>query len=336
MIPAGREGPAAGPAVETVGLVKRYGGRAVVDGLDLTVRRGEILALLGPNGAGKTTTVETLEGYRTPDAGTIRVLGLDPRRDAARLRARVGVMLQRGDLWNQVRVGEAIRLFAAFYATPLKPDDLLEQVGLAALAGARYRGLSGGERQRLALALAIVGRPELAILDEPTAAMDVTARRLTWDLLRSLRADGATVLLTTHLLDEAEALADRVAIIDRGRLVAIGTPAELRTTGGVAGVTRELRVDFPAPLAPGLAAELAAAIGARSLRQERPGRYALGADDPATLLVELASWLRARRLEPLAIHFDSASLEEVFVRLTGEAGAESTIETPGPEAVTPR
>ena len=230
-----RSGATAGatrPAIVIAGLVKRYDGRAVVDGLDLTVARGEILAMLGPNGAGKTTTVEIIEGYRRPDEGTVEVLGLDPRADRAALRARVGVMLQRADLYNQVRVLEAVRLFAAFYAAPLSPGMILDQVGLADRADDRYRTLSGGERQRLNLALALVGRPELIILDEPTAAMDVAARRSTWDLLRALRAQGATVVLTTHLIEEAEALADRVAIIDGGRLLACGSPAELRAIGG--------------------------------------------------------------------------------------------------------
>ncbi|HTS14592.1 MAG TPA: ABC transporter ATP-binding protein, partial [Candidatus Sulfotelmatobacter sp.] len=219
------------PVIEVRGLVKRYGDRTAVDGLDLTVGRGEIVALLGPNGAGKTTTVETIEGHRRPDAGSVRVFGLDPRQDGDRVRARCGVMLQRADLWNQVRVAEAVRLFAAFYPRPLDPDEVLAQVGLSDLRRARYRTLSGGERQRLNLAVAIVGRPELAILDEPTASMDVAARHATWDLLRRTREGGASVLLTTHLLEEAEGLADRVAILDRGRLVASGTPAALRAGG---------------------------------------------------------------------------------------------------------
>ncbi|MFI5255044.1 MAG: ABC transporter ATP-binding protein, partial [Candidatus Limnocylindrales bacterium] len=240
-------GPAAA-AIEIAGLVKRYDGRAVVDGLDLTVGRGEILALLGPNGAGKTTTVEIVEGFRRPDGGAVRVLGLDPRRDGRELRARVGVMLQRADLYSQIRVLEAVRLFAAFYATPLDAGPLLEQVGLAGRSGDRYRSLSGGERQRLGLALAIVGRPELAILDEPTAAMDVTARRATWEVLRGLRAGGATVVVTTHLLEEADALADRVAIIDHGRLVGLGTPDELRASATGESALRSVSLELAAPL----------------------------------------------------------------------------------------
>lgn len=310
-----------GWAIELTGLTKRYGGRAVVDALDLSVRRGEILALLGPNGAGKTTTVEIVEGYRTSDGGTVRVLGLDPRRDRAALRGRTGIMLQRADLWNQVQVGEAIRLFASFYDDPLPAGQLMERVGLGSLATARYRSLSGGERQRLALALALVGRPELAILDEPTAAMDVTARRLTWEQLRAMRADGATILLTTHLLDEAEVLADRVAIIDHGHLLALGTPAELR--GGAdpgSSPERRWQLDLATPLGPEDRAALAALEGVSRLVDERPGRYVLHTVTPGPVLVELSRWLLSRGIEPLSISTGAASLEDVFVRLTEEAG----------------
>lgn len=312
---------ASGWAIELTGLTKRYGGRAVVDALDLSVRRGEILALLGPNGAGKTTTVEIVEGYRTSDGGTVRVLGLDPRRDRAALRGRTGIMLQRADLWNQVQVGEAIRLFASFYDDPLPAGQLMERVGLGSLATARYRSLSGGERQRLALALALVGRPELAILDEPTAAMDVTARRLTWEQLRAMRADGATILLTTHLLDEAEVLADRVAIIDHGHLLALGTPAELR--GGVdpgSSPERRWQLDLATPLGPEDRAALATLEGVSGLVDERPGRYVLHTVTPGPVLVGLSRWLLSRGIEPLSISTGAASLEDVFVRLTEEAG----------------
>ncbi len=313
------------PVVEVRGLVKRYGDRAVVDGLDLTLAAGEIVALLGPNGAGKTTTVETIEGHRRPDAGSVRVFGLDPRRDGARVRARCGVMLQRADLWNQVRVIEAVRLFAAFYLHPLEPDRVLEQVGLAERRDARYRTLSGGERQRLALALAIVGRPELAILDEPTASMDVTARHATWELLRGSRDDGASVLLTTHLLEEAELMADRVVILDRGRVVASGTPAELR--GGEPGERPRLEMVLRSPLADGELSELAdlptvKAAGPPVAPAGRPGVYILPTDDPGATLREVAAWLETRRIVPLALRFGAPSLEEVFLRLTGDAAAD--------------
>ena len=314
--------------VEVRDLVKRYAGRAVVDGLDLTVAPGEIVALLGPNGAGKTTTVETIEGHRRPDAGSVRVFGLDPRRDGRRIRPRCGVMLQRADLWNQVRVIEAVRLFAAFYPHALAPGHVLEQVGLAERRDARYRTLSGGERQRLALAVAIVGRPDLAILDEPTASMDVTARRATWELLRRARDDGASVLMTTHLLEEAELLADRVAIIDRGRLLATGTPADLRAGGS--GEQPRLEVALRSPLTDDAAADLAALATVRAggrlpVPSPRPAVYVLPTDDPGATLREVATWLEARRIVPLALRFGAPSLEEVYPRLTGEGTTDEDV-----------
>ena len=308
-----------GPAIAISGLVKRYGGRAVVDGLDLTVERGEIVAMLGPNGAGKTTTAEIIEGYRRADEGDVRVLGLDPQDDRATLRAKVGVMLQRGDLYNQVGVLEAVRLFAAFYAAPLSPGMILDQVGLADRSDDRYRTLSGGERQRLNLALAVVGRPELAILDEPTAAMDVAARRSTWDLLRALRADGATILLTTHLIEEAEALADRVAIIDGGRLIACGTPAELRAGAPVPGEAQAIRLRLASALAPDEAASLARVPGVTAVRHQGGAGYALTVVEAGEALVRLSEWLWAKQLEPLSIELGGESLEAVFLRLTSES-----------------
>jgi ABC-2 type transport system ATP-binding protein len=308
-----------GAAIEIAGLVKRYDGRSVVDGLDLVVARGEILALLGPNGAGKTTTVEIIEGFRRPDEGEVRVLGLDPLADGVRLRARVGVMFQRAEVYSQIGVLEAVRLFAAFFATPLDPVALLEQVGLAARARDRYRSLSGGERQRLGLALAIVGRPELLVLDEPTAAMDVSARRATWALLRTLRTEGATILLTTHLLEEAEGLADRVAIIDRGRLVAIGTPDELRSTAADGAVgDRSVRLELAVPLGRDDEAALSRLRHVSGVRPRRPSSYALATTSAGELLVELTAWLLARGIEARSIEVARERLEDVFLRLTGE------------------
>ena len=225
------------------GLVKRYGTVTAVDGLDLTVEAGETLALLGPNGAGKTTTVECLEGYRRPDAGTVRVLGLDPIADARALAPRIGVMLQEGGLYPHVRPAEMLHTVAAFHADPEDPDALLTSLGLDEVRDTRFRALSGGQQQRLALALALVGRPEVLFLDEPTAGLDPVARRTTWELLAERTRGGTTILLTTHLLDEAAAVADRVAIVDRGRLRMLGTPAEL-TAGGDGAVV--VRIDPPA------------------------------------------------------------------------------------------
>jgi ABC-2 type transport system ATP-binding protein len=218
-------------AVEVDGLVKRYGATVACDGVSFAVRPGTVLALLGPNGAGKTTTVETCEGFRRPDAGRVRVLGLDPVRDHAALAPRVGVMLQSGGIYPGAYPLEILRLYAAFFAAPLDPAELLERLGLAGAARTTYRRLSGGQQQRLSLALALVGRPEVVFLDEPTAGLDPQARHATWDLVRSLRTEGVTVVLTTHAMDEAETLADDVVIVDGGRVVAAGTVAAL-TAGG--------------------------------------------------------------------------------------------------------
>jgi ABC-2 type transport system ATP-binding protein len=219
------------PAVEIDGLVMRYGAKVAVDHLTLAVDRDTITAVLGPNGAGKTTTLETCEGYRRPQSGTVRVLGLDPQRDRAALLPRIGVMLQHGGAWSGVRAMEMLRHISRLHAHPLDVDVLADRLGLGDCGRTPYRRLSGGQQQRLALAMAVVGRPELVFVDEPTAGMDPHARRATWDLLRELRRDGVTVVLTTHHMDEAERLADRIHILDHGQLVGSGTPAQL-TDGG--------------------------------------------------------------------------------------------------------
>jgi ABC-2 type transport system ATP-binding protein len=219
------------PAVAIDGLVMRYGAKVAVNQLTLAVDRDTITAVLGPNGAGKTTTLETCEGYRRPQSGTVRVLGLDPHRDRAALLPRIGVMLQHGGAWSGVRAMEMLRHISRLHAHPLDVDVLADRLGLGDCGRTPYRRLSGGQQQRLALAMAVVGRPELVFVDEPTAGMDPHARRATWDLLRELRRDGVTVVLTTHHMDEAERLADRIHILDHGQLVGSGTPAQL-TDGG--------------------------------------------------------------------------------------------------------
>jgi ABC-2 type transport system ATP-binding protein len=305
------------PVVRVERLVKRYDGYPVVDRVHLTVRPGEIVALLGPNGAGKTTTVEIIEGYRTPDEGTVRVFGLDPRRHARRVKPRLGLMLQNGELYSQIRVREAVTLFAAFYPLPLEPHALLEQVGLDGLAGRRYRTLSGGERQRLNLALALVGRPELAILDEPTSAMDAAARNSTWDLLRELRERGSAILMTTHLLEEAEQLADRIAILNHGRLVASGTSRQIREAApeGPRGF-RDVRLELPEPLDRAAEDRLRRLSTVHAVRVVRPGIYHLSTGDPANALVELTTLLRTMRREPSSISLGGGTLEEAFLELT--------------------
>ena len=223
--------PSDDSAVVVNGLVMRYGSKTAVDGLSLTVRTGTITAVLGPNGAGKTTTLETCEGYRKPQGGSVRVLGLDPVTQRAALLPRIGVMLQSGGAWSGVRAEEMLRHVAALHATPLDVPMLVERLGLAECGRTPFRRLSGGQQQRLGLAMAIVGRPELVFVDEPTAGLDPHARRTTWELLRELRTDGVTVVLTTHHMDEAEKLADEIHIIDHGHLVTSGTPDQL-TEGG--------------------------------------------------------------------------------------------------------
>jgi ABC-2 type transport system ATP-binding protein len=209
----------------------RYGDVVAVDGLDLTIDRGTITAVLGPNGAGKTTTLETCEGYRRPQSGTVRVLGLDPFAQRQQLLPRIGVMLQQGGAWSAVRAMEMLRHVASLHAHPLDVDALGKRLGLGECGRTPYRRLSGGQQQRLGLAMAVVGRPELVFVDEPTAGLDPQARHTTWDLLRELRASGVTVVLTTHYIEEAERLADSVHIVDHGRLVMSGTPAELTGDG---------------------------------------------------------------------------------------------------------
>src|SRR5579859_829483 len=255
---------------------KSYGARRVVDSLQFSVHKGEIFALLGPNGAGKTTTVETLEGYRAPDLGLVRVLGLDPIREAQALKPQIGVMLQQDGLYPGLTAREVLRLFAGYYRQAQPIDEMLERVGLTSAAKTRCRRLSGGQKRRLALAVALIGNPRLVFLDEPTAGMDPQARLTTWEIIRDLKRQGTTVLLTTHLMDEAERLADRVAIIDHGRLVALDTP------GGLTGTQNATVVRFVAPA--GLDTTQLAALPAASKAEEiRPGSYLLETTDAPTL-----------------------------------------------------
>lgn len=299
------------PAITVQHLTKRYSGRPVVRDLSFEVRAGEVFSLLGPNGAGKTTTIEILEGYRQPDAGLVRVLGLDPHRDGAALHRRVGLMLQQGGFYPTITPIEALRLFASFYEKAADPDALLRLVGLEDVATTRYRRLSGGQKQRLSLAVALIGQPELVFLDEPTAGMDPHARHATWEIIRSLKDRGVTVVLTTHLIDEAERLSDRVAIIDAGQLIALGTPAEL--TGSDLGSEVWLIPSEPLDVA-----ALAALPAAKGAREHRPGQYVIQTDAASDLLVELTGWLRSQRIVPRELRVGHGTLEEVFLRLTGK------------------
>ncbi len=312
-------------AVECDGVVIRYGDTLAVDRLSFTAHRGEVLALLGPNGAGKTSTVEALEGYRPVSAGTLRVLGLDPGRDHAALVKRMGVMLQKGGIYPMLGPAQVLHLFAAYYADPEDPEDLLDQVGLAAARRTPWRRLSGGEQQRLSLALALVGKPEVLFLDEPTAGVDPEGRIVVRDLVTAQRDKGLCVLLTTHELAEAERVADRVVIIDKGRLLAEGTPTELAS--GTADGSIRFSTD------PGIdTAALAAAVGpGTSVEEERPGAYRLrlptGTATPP-VVADLAGWLAERSLS-LGDLRAGQSLEEAYLAITGAR------EEPGPDPAGP-
>jgi ABC-2 type transport system ATP-binding protein len=300
----------AAAAVEVVDLVKSYGARRAVDGLSLTVPHGGVLALLGPNGAGKTTTIEICEGFRRADAGTVRVLGHDP--GSAELRPRVGVMLQDGvGGYTGATALEMLRLFAGYAAHPHSPEQLLDVVGLTAVAGTPVKRLSGGQQQRLSLALALVGRPELVFLDEPTAGMDPHARRATWELIRALRADGVSVVLTTHFLDEAEQLADVVVVVDAGRVVAQGSPAELTRTGA------EGQIRFRAVSGLRLDSLVAALPDGALAAEAEPGRYVVTGAVTPQLLATLTAWCAAQHVLAEDLAVERRTLEDVFLELTG-------------------
>ncbi|HEY2697164.1 MAG TPA: ABC transporter ATP-binding protein [Pseudonocardiaceae bacterium] len=300
------------PAVEVTGLEKRYGSKTAVDGLDLLLPAGEVLALLGPNGAGKTTTVEICEGFRAADAGTVRVLGLDPRADGAALRARVGVMPQGGGAYPGVRVDEMLALVASCAANPLDPAWLLRTLGLDAAKRTTFKRLSGGQQQRLSLACALVGRPELVFLDEPTAGMDPQARRLVWDLVDALRTDGVSVLLTTHLMDEAEALADQVVIIDNGRVVAQGSPGELTTS-----TADEQRLRFQARRGLDLRLLKAALPEDCTTDETTPGHYVVNGEITPQVVSTVTAWCAQQGVLAEALQVSKRSLEDVFLDLTG-------------------
>ncbi|MEU6869149.1 ABC transporter ATP-binding protein [Streptomyces sp. NPDC046751] len=299
-------------AVEVRGLVKRYGRKTAVDGLDLRVRTGAVTAVLGPNGAGKTTTVETCEGYRRPDAGTVRVLGLDPVADAAKLRPRIGVMLQSGGVYSGARADEMLRHMARLHAHPLDVDALIERLGLGSCGRTSYRRLSGGQQQRLALAMAVVGRPELVFLDEPTAGLDPQARRSTWDLVRELRTDGVSTVLTTHFMDEAEELADDVAVIDAGKVIAQGSPEAL-CRGGAENTLR-----FTGRPGLDIGSLLKALPDGTEAAEILPGAYRIGGDVNPELLATVTSWCAQHGVMPSGISVERHTLEDVFLELTGK------------------
>ena len=304
----------AAPAVVVDGLVMRYGDKLAVDELSLTVDRGSITAVLGPNGAGKTTTLETCEGYRKPQRGTVRVLGLDPVKQRRDLLPRIGVMLQGGGAWSGVRAMEMLRHVAKLHAHPLDVEMLSDRLGLDECGRTPYRRLSGGQQQRVGLAMALVERPEVVFVDEPTAGMDPQLRRTTWELLEELRRDGVTVVLTTHYMDEAERLADHIHIIDGGRLIASGSPLEL--TRGGSSATIRLVVSRPFP--PGAPESLRAALGDEIVVDQLDDVSLLvtGPADASTL-AKVSRWCDENQVLPESLTLGVRNLEDVFLQLTG-------------------
>jgi ABC-2 type transport system ATP-binding protein len=292
-------------------LTITYSSRTAVNAISWQAHAGQVLAVLGPNGAGKTSTIETLEGYRTPTSGSVRVLGLDPKNDARALAPRIGIMLQRNGVYLTMPPIEVVRLFAAYYEDrALNPDDLVERVGLTAVAHTPWRRLSGGEQQRLSLALALVGRPEVVFLDEPTAMIDPAARGVVRDIIRDLRSDGACVVLTTHDLDDAERLADNIVIMDNGIVVAQGTPAELTAAqvGDGISFTSSVGLDTSA-----LGAFLGGSVTGRG------GAFVASIDPTPTNVARLTGWLAEHGQEVGSIRAGRRSLEDVFVKLTETA-----------------
>jgi ABC-2 type transport system ATP-binding protein len=298
---------AAMPVIEVQHLRKRYGDTVAVADVSFTVDDGEIFGILGPNGAGKTTTVESITGLRTPDSGTISILGLDPRRDRDQLRTLVGVQLQESGQPEKLKVGEALDLYASFYPEPADPDELLEALGLTAARNTRFAKLSGGQKQRLSIALALIGQPRIAVLDELTTGLDPAARRDIWNLIEGMRSRGVTILLVTHFMEEAERLADRVALIDAGRVVAIDTPAALAS-----GVEQDQRIRFrpSVPISLELLESLPE-VSAVSQRGEEIAVTGSGEIVTAVLSVLAREGIVARQLR-----VDQANLEDAFMALT--------------------
>jgi ABC-2 type transport system ATP-binding protein len=295
------------PVIEVRGLVKRYGTLRAVDGIDLTVHRGEVFSFLGPNGAGKTTTVEVLEGLREPTEGTVRVLGMDPRADSARLIRRTGVIPQDFRFFEKITPREAIELYAGLFAHPKDPATLLRQVALEDKANDRFENLSGGQKQKLGLALALVNDPEVIFLDEPTTGLDPQARRAIWEVIRSLRTGGTTVFLTTHYLEEAQVLSDRVAIIHHGRIIALGTSEAIIQQYGRPEV---LQLEAPASLAEYLRRALPLPVRVEGDRVE----VEIGRKED---VLRVLTAVQASGIPWQRVSTTRDTLEDVFIRLVG-------------------
>ncbi len=297
-----------GPALTLTNVVKSFGGKRAVDGLTMDVQPGTVLAFLGPNGAGKTTTVEMCEGFLAPTSGEISVLGLNPATHPEQVRERIGIMLQEGGAYNGARVAEMMHLSASYNDNPHDPDWLISLLGLDGVRSTAYRRLSGGQKQRLSIAMALISRPQMVFLDEPTAGMDAQSRLAVWELIRALRRDGVTVILTTHMMDEAEALADDVVIIDHGRVVAQGSPAEL--TAGSSTQTEELTLVTDRDLD-------VSGIDVPGLTMTRPLHYRVAAEATPELLAAVAAGAAAQGVLLRNVAVTHRNLEDVFLDITG-------------------
>ena len=301
-------------AVEITHLTMRYAGRSVVDGLSLSAPTGALTIVLGPNGAGKTTTIETAEGFRVAQSGQVRVLGRDPQQHGAELAARVGVMLQSGGVWPSLRPDDMLAHVARLYAHPLPIDPLMERLGLTGVARTPYRRLSGGEQQKLGLACALIGRPELVFLDEPTTGLDPASRISVWQLLRELRDSGVSLVMTTHLLDEAHALADQVVVIDRGRVVAAGSVAELTNATPALRFRAREGLDL---------ASLGTALGPDFTADESvPGRYRVSGPVDAATVAAVTAWCAHIGEMPTELTTTGATLSEAYFELTARTDQE--------------
>jgi len=298
------------PVIEVENLVKRYDDVAVVDDVSFSVEKGEVFGILGPNGAGKTTTVESIAGLRRPDSGRISVLGLDPQRDRAELRQRLGMQLQESRLPDRIKVWEALDLFSTFYKNPVDWSELIERLGLSDKRSTTFAKLSGGQQQRLSIALALVGNPEVTILDELTTGLDPQARRDTWELIEGLRDRGTTIVLVTHFMEEAERLADRIALIDSGRLIALDTPAGL-----IARANDEQRIRFrpSTPFDPALLSSLPEVTGV-----SHSGNQIL-VTGVGNVLHAVTSVLARNQIIAEELRVEQVTLDDAFIALTGRS-----------------
>jgi ABC-2 type transport system ATP-binding protein len=298
------------PVLQVENLVKHYGNVEAVRGVSFEVQEGEVFGLLGPNGAGKTTTVEILEGLRDADSGRVRVCGLDPQINATELKHEIGAALQSTSLPDKLRVMEALRLFASFYKRRRDPEELLKRFGLEEKRHTYYSKLSGGQKQRLALAMALINDPRVLFFDEPTAGLDPQVRREIYDIIEELRRDNKTILMTTHYIEEAERLCDRVAIVDHGKVITLGTPRELKQRSG--GNTR-IEVKLAKPASNGTLRGLEGVVDSREVE----GIYVLHTQRPPQTIVSLVKHLEADGNELVSLEIATPSLEDVFIEMTG-------------------